>query len=69
MVKFKYVNNPDKLKSELKRLNEFQVVDKTFYECKQEILNDYNGEFEKVGRLKTGDQIRMTHIVVRNISY
>ena len=37
------------------------------HEIKQEIKVDYTGEFEKVGNLKVGDQIRQTHIRLRNM--
>ena len=62
MVKLKYTNNPDKIQSELKRLNKNQVVNETLYEFKQEVLLDYSGEFEKIGRLAIGDQIKQTNI-------
>ena len=68
LVNIKYANNPNKLQSELKELNKIQVVNKNLHEIKQEILKDYNGEFEMVGNLKVGDQIRQTHIRFRNIS-
>ena len=49
-------------------MNEFQVVNKSLYEIKQEILVDYNGEFEMVGNLKVDDQIRQIYIRFRNIT-
>ena len=52
----------------MKALNRIHVVDKNLHEIKQEILVDYTGEFEMVGNLKVGDQIRQTHIRFRNIS-
>ena len=64
----KYVSNPDNFKSELKGLNKIQVVNKNLHEIKQEILVEYVGEFEMVGNLKVGDQIRQTHIGFRNIT-
>ena len=67
LVNIKYANNPNKLQSELKKLNKFQVVNKNLHEIKQEILQDYIGEFEMVGNLKVGDQIRQTHIRFRNM--
>ena len=67
LVKIKYADNPNKLQSELKELNKIQVVNKNLHEIKQEILKDYNGEFEMVGNLKVGDQIRQTHIRFRNM--
>ena len=68
LVNIKYANNPNKLQSELKELNKIQVVNKNLHEIKQELLEDYEGEFEMVGNLKIGDQIRQTHIRFRNIS-
>ena len=52
----------------MKELNKIQVVDKFLHEIKHEILGDYAGEFEMVGSLKVGDQIRQTHIRFRNIT-
>ena len=68
LVNIKYANNPNKLQSELKELNKIQVSNKNLHEIKQGILQDYNGEFEMVGNLKVGDQIRQTHIRFRNIN-
>ena len=68
LVNIKYANNPNKLQSELKELNKIQVINKNLHEIKQEILQDYEGEFEMVGNLKVGEQIRQTHIRFRNIS-
>ena len=68
IVKIKYANNPNKLQSELKELNKIQVIDKNLHEIKQEILQEYEGDFEMVGNLKIGDQIRQTKIRFRNIS-
>ena len=67
LVNIKYAKDPDKLRSELKELNKIQVVDKNLHEIKQEILIDYEGEFEKIGNLKVGDQIIQTHIRFRNM--
>ena len=50
-----------KFQSELKKLNKIQVVNKNMHEIKNEILRDYVGEFEMVGRLKIADQARETH--------
>ena len=66
-VKIKSANYPNKLQSELKELNKIQVIDKNLHEIKNEILLDYVGEFEIVGNLKVGDQIRQTHFRFRNI--
>ena len=68
LVNIKYANDPNKLQSELKELNKIQVVNKNLHEIKHEILLNYEGEFEMVGNLKIGDQIRQTHIRFRNIS-
>ena len=67
LVRFKYADKPDKLEKVLRELNKIQVVDKTLLEIKNEILLDYVGEFEMVGNLKVGDQIRQTHFSFRNI--
>ena len=67
LVNIKYANNPNKLQSALKELNKIQVVNKNLHEIEQEILQDYEGEFEMIGNLKGGDQIRQTHIRFRNI--
>ena len=68
MVKIQYVNNPIKLQSELKELKKIQVVDEKLRDIKQEILNDYAGEFEMIQKLSIGDQSRETHIRFRNIN-
>ena len=67
LVKIKYANNPNKLQSELKELNKIEVVDKNLHEIKHEILQDYIGEFEMVGNLKVGDQVRQTKIGFGNM--
>ena len=67
LVNFIYANNPNKLQSELKELNKIQVFNKNLHEIKQEILLDYTGEFEMVGNLKVGDQIRQTHTRFRKM--
>ena len=66
LLKIKYSNNPNKLQSELKELNKIQVVNKDLHEIKQKVLGYYAGEFEFVGKLSVGDQIRTTHIRFRN---
>ena len=68
LAKIKYVYNPNILQSELKELNKIQVVKKILHEIKNEILRDYVGDFEMVGKLSVGDQIRTTHIRFRNIT-
>ena len=67
LVKIKYAKNPNKLQTDIKELNKFQVIDKNLQEIKQEILVDYTGEFGMVGNLKVGDQIRQTHIRFRKL--
>ena len=64
----KYSNEPDKVQNVLKKLNETHVVNKNLHEIKNEILEDYVGEFEMVGRIKIGDRIRETHIRFRSIT-
>ena len=68
LVKIKYVNNPNKLQKVLNELNKIQVVNKNLHEIHKEILREYAGEFEMVGKLKVGDQIRETHIRFRKIT-
>ena len=67
LVNIKYANNPNKLNDALKELNKIQVFNKNLHEIKHEILIDYEGVFELVGNLKIGDQIRQTHIRLRNM--
>ena len=72
LIKIKYANSSNTLQSELKELNKIHVIEKKLYEIKQEILQDYGGEFEmvgnlKVGNLKVGNQIRQTRSKFRNI--
>ena len=66
LVQLKYADDLDKINNALKYLNKIQVVNKNLHEIKQEMLVDYSGEFEMVGNLKVGDQIRQTHIRFRN---
>ena len=49
-------------------MNETQVVNKKFFEFKQEVLKDYAGEFEMLGNISVGDRIRTTHIRFRIIT-
>ena len=49
-------------------MNRIQVVNKKLHEIRQEILMDYTGEFEMVGNMKVGDQIRQTLIRFGNIA-
>ena len=63
-----YANNPNKLQSALKELNEIEVIDKNLHEIEQETLQNYIGTFEMNGILKVGDQIRQTHVRFRNIN-
>ena len=48
-------------------MNEIQLIEKNLHKIKNEILRDSKGEFEMVGKLSVGDQIRTTHIRFRNI--
>ena len=68
MIEIKYANNSNKSQSELKELNKIHAIDKNLHEIKNEILVDYAGEFEMAGKLSIGDQIRETHIRLRNIT-
>ena len=52
----------------MKELNKFHVVDKNLHAIRNEILEDYDGEFEMVGFLVIGDQSRQTHIRFRNFT-
>ena len=67
LVKVKYANKPDKSQSKLKELIKIHVFIKNLHEIKNEIKLEYTGEFEMVGKLSLGDQIRQTHIRFRNI--
>ena len=49
-------------------MNKIHVIDKILHENNQEILVDYGGEFELIGKLSVGDEIRHTHIRVRKIT-
>ena len=69
LVKIKYANNPDRLINALKELTKLHVVYKNLHEIKQKLLVDYTGEFEMVGNLKVGNQIRQTHIRFRKMAY
>ena len=68
LVNIKYAIDPKKLQSELKELNKIKVVNKNLHEIEHEILQDHVGEFEMVGNLKVGDQIRQTRIRFRNMN-
>ena len=65
MVEIKNANNHSRLHSELEELKKFKLL-KKLHESKQERLVDYSGEFEMVGNLKIGDQIRQTQIRFKN---
>ena len=67
LVRIKYADKPDKLESALKELIKIQVIKKNLHEIKNKILLNYVCEFEMVGNLKVGDQIRQSHIRFRNI--
>ena len=67
LVQIKYADNPNILQNALKELNKIQVIDENLHEIKNAILLVYTGEFERVGNLKVGAQIRQTHIRFRNM--
>ena len=67
LVRIKNADNPDKLENASRELNKIQVINKNLHEIKNEILLDYVGEFEMVGKLKVGDQICQTHKRFRNM--
>ena len=67
LVKIKYCNNPNKVQIVLKELNIIQFVDENLHEIKIEMLGDYTGEFELIGGLRIGGQVRTTHIRFRNM--
>ena len=52
----------------MKELNQIQVIDENLDEIKNDELVEYAGEFEIVGKLSIGDQIRVTHIRFRKIT-
>ena len=68
MVKLKSANNPNKLQYKLKELIKFHVFAKNIHDIKQEISVDFGGEFEMIGKLSVGDQIRESHIRFRNFT-
>ena len=68
LINIKYVNDPKKLENALKKLNKIHVVNKNLNEIKHEILLDYEGQFELVGNLKVGDQIKEIRIRFRIIN-
>ena len=51
----------------MKELNKRKIIDTNLNEIKNEKLRDYTGEFELVGSLKIGDDIRQTHSTFRNV--
>ena len=67
LVRIKYADKSDKLGSALRELNKTELIDKNLHEIKNEILRDYTGAFEMAGNLKVGDQIRQTHIRIKNM--
>ena len=50
----------------MKELNKIQVINKNLHEIKNQTLRDYTGEFEVIGKLSIGIQLRTTHIRFRN---
>ena len=67
LFKNKYASYPNNLQSEFKELNEIDNVDKNLHEIKAEILVGFTGEFEIVGSLVIGYQLRTTHITITNM--
>ena len=68
LVRNKYTDKHNNLENALKELNKIHVLDRNIHEIKNEILIDYSGEFQMVGSLKVGDQIRQTRSRFRNIA-
>ena len=68
LVENNNVNRPAKLECELKELNELQIVNKNTHEVKQEVLQDFGNEFEMIGKLSVGHQIRETCSRFRSIT-
>ena len=68
LLKIIHAKSPNKLQSALKEIYKIHVVDKLLHEIRKEILKDYSGEIEMIGKLSVGDQIRTTHIRVRNFT-
>ena len=66
MVKIKYANNPNKLQNEIIELNKIYVNDLNLYEIENNIIGDYTGDFELIGTLVIGENVRNTHIRLKN---
>ena len=58
LIRIKHADKPNKLENALQELKKIQIFDKNLHEIKNELLLNYVGEFEMVGNLKVGDQIR-----------
>ena len=67
LVKMKYANNSNNLQSGIKELNKIHNVNQKLNEIGNEILIDYTSEFEMVGKLSIGDQLRTTDIRFRKM--
>ena len=62
IVNIKYANDPKKIENAFKELNKIHVANNNLHEIKHEILLNYERQFEMVGNIKVGDQIRETRI-------
>ena len=66
-MKIKNADKTDKLESALRELSKVHVIDKNLPEIINEILVDYESEFEMVGREKIADQSHESHIRFRKL--
>ena len=69
LVKIKYVNNHNKLQSELEKLKKIQVVDLILHENENDIFQNITGESEMVGTVVFGENSRKTHFRFRKINH
>ena len=67
LVENRYFNNPNSWEFKMNGLNKIEVIVRNLHEIKNEILREYEGDFEMIGSLKVGDQFWQTHITFRNI--
>ena len=68
LFKIKYVDIPNKIQTQLKEWKVIHIFGRNLLEVKNEILRDYTGEFQMVGKLSIGDHFRETHTRFRNIT-
>ena len=66
LVILKYANDPNKLQSALKELNKIEVINKNLHQIK-EILEDYTGDFELIGKMIIGPVEHKTNIRFENM--